>query len=274
MKTPCRIFVPLLILWVCSGCAGSPSGPARNKMPSLGPDALVTRKIYGLLLWDNLALFNNCWRFQFLKDADLASSVMFYDPASKTCGWRWTCPKESEHELKAYPSLIAGDKVFKPADHDPSTDPRFPLSLSTMDTLEAAGVFFASGSGSFDFAFDLAFLDGPESKPERVNCEIMVWLDSSIPCVAPKLGEYRVDGYDYDFHVSTDWDPKVPYLAFLLKGDVIPDRVPLHRFIRIGIEKGYVDADAYLSAVELGPEIWWGEGEASVKNFRISLNGD
>lgn len=248
--------------------------PDPEYIPAAGPDAFMTEEIYGLLKWDNKALFNNCWDFDSLRNKERASSIIFYDPATSICGWRWSCPKEAVEKLKGYPCLIVGDKVYMPAGYDPSTDPRFPLHLPDMKSLIAHGEINVTGSGDYDFAYDLAFLEGYFSRPETVRSEIMVWLKASQVCSAEKKGEYTINGYTYDFFVNTTWNPTVPYLAFVLKGKTLPQHIPLHEFIRIGIKEGYVDPNAWLAAIELGPEIWWGDGEAWVRDFRISLNGD
>jgi hypothetical protein len=262
------------LLCVPCSCIDSPRDTGQVSVPAIGANALMTGANYGLLTWDNKALFNNCWGIGLLESADLATSVVFYDPASSTCGWRWSFPREAVTELKAYPCLIVGDKVYTPAGYDPSTDPRFPLHLPLIKSLWALGDIRVAGGGDFDFAYDLAFLEGSFSAPKAVRSEIMVWLVASKECPARKEGEYIIEGCTYDFFVNTDWNPGIPYLAFILECEALPLRLPLHEFIRIGIDKGYVGPDAYLAAVELGPEIWWGEGKASVHDYRISLNGD
>ncbi len=236
-------------------------------------DILATSAFYGFLSWGNKALFNNCWGMGLLKDAGIAKSTVSYDPATSTCDWSWSWPREAVSELKGYPTLFVGDKVYAPPGHDASTDPRFPLHLPLMQSLWVTGDFRVTGSGGFDFAFDMAFLEGSTSWPSAARAEIMIWLDASMECPADKEGDITIDGFAYDIFVNTDWNPVVPYLAFVLKGDAFPRRFPIHEFIRTGILKGYVPADAYLAAVELGPEIWWGRGEASVRDYTLSLNG-
>jgi hypothetical protein len=100
----------------------------------------------------------------------------------------------------------------------------------------------------------------------------MIWLVSTHECPATRFGEYEIDGHIYDFYVNTTWND-APYLAFVLQDSSPPRRFPLHEFIRIGIEQGYVSPRSYLAGILLGPEIWWGEGEATVHNLRFSLNG-
>jgi len=271
------VLIPLvlctLLCFYC-GCITPLSNSGQPPIHTISAQALITTKNYGLLLWDNKALFNNCWGFEFLLQKELASSVIFYDPVSSTCGWRWSCPQENLIELKGYPCLIVGDKVHVPAGFDASTDPRFPLYLPHMKSLWALGDIRVKGSGDFDFAYDLLFLEGALSTPTAIRTEIMLWLKASKKCPARKVNEYSIAGYAYDFFVNTDWNPGVPYLAFVLINESVPRRIPLHEFIRIGIKEGYVDSNAYLAAVELGAEIWWGEGEVFLSNYRISLNRD
>jgi hypothetical protein len=270
----------IIIITLCAlhcifcSCITNPGNNGQTSLSTTGENVLMTREFYGLLSWDNKAFYNNCWGMGYLRNQDIASSVVFYDPASTTCGWRWSWPREAVDKLKGYPCLFVGDKVYAPAGLDRSTDPRFPLHLPLMKSLWTFNEIRVTGSGDFNFSYDLAFLEGPYSAPPAVRSEIMIWLTAYLECPAEKDGEYVIGDNAYDFFINTDWNPGVPYQAFVLKNDSLPQRLPLHEFIRIGIDKGYVDPDAYLAAVELGPEIWWGDGEASVSDFRISLNGD
>ncbi len=253
-------------------------GAAADRPPAPIPAAkpFQTGEKYGLLTWENMALFNNCWGNHSLEPGDSASSVVRYDPATATCAWRWTWPREPGFDLKGYPSLIVGDKVWCPPGFDASTDPRFPLHLPDMKSLWVRGEMRVAAEGDYDFAFDLAFLEGPRSRPEAMRSEIMIWLATSKGDPAPKEGRYHIDGRAYDLCVDANpvWNPGVPYLAFVLKDGTPPSRLPLHEFIRICVDMGHVAADSYLAAVELGPEIWWGAGEASVRDYAVSLNGD
>jgi hypothetical protein len=272
---PYRILAGLcLLLSFFTSCAGGPTAADLSVTPGTDTHILKTDKFYDLLTWDNKALVNNCWGTVYIQHPELASTSVSYDPAASLCSWRWSWPEEAVSELKGYPSLVVGDKAHGLPNSDATTDARFPLRLRRIDSLLARGDIRATGSGAFDFAFDLLFLENAHSSPEAIRSEIMVWLVSSIPCAATKRGEYIIDGRVYDFFVNTEWHPEIPYLAFVLKEGAPPRRLPLHEFIRIGIETGYVDPDGWLAAVELGPEIWWGDGEATVRDYGISLNGD
>jgi hypothetical protein len=266
--------VPLPCGLILIGLMIATSGSGQAPAPAAGTGLLTTDTFYGLLRWDNKALYNNCWGSGVSKNGESASSIVSYNPASATIGWRWSWPRVAETELKAYPALFIGDKVWAPFGFDESTDPRFPFYLPRLKSLWTQGEITVSGSGGFDFAFDMVLLEAPYSAPRTARAEIMIWLKASIKCPAGKAGEYIIDGHTYDFFVNTDWNPRVPYLAFVLRGDAPPQRIPIHEFIRIGIAAGYVPADSYLAAVELGPEIWWGNGEASVRNFGLSLNDE
>ncbi len=232
---------------------------------------LSTDVFYGLLTWDNMAFFNNCWGGGYIQHKELASCSIFYDPSTSLSRWKWSWPQEAVTELKGYPAIFIGDKVYAPEGYDRSTDPRFPLHLPSIESLWAEGELQVAAAGDFDFAFDMAFLAGNISSPKAVRSEIMIWLATSKDCPAQKEGEYTINGFAYSLHVNTDWNPGVTYMAFVLDGESIPQHLPIHEFIKIAIQKGYTDPDAYLAAVELGPEIWWGEGEASLRNYKIHI---
>jgi hypothetical protein len=235
-----------------------------------GPHALVTDQFYDLLRWNGTAFHDNCWQADLLSDPNSVSSLIWYDQFSDTVGWRWSWPPEAVAELKGYPCLIVGEQPFLLA--EPTTDRRFPLPVCDIETLWVRGDVTASGTGVFELAFDLFFLDTRVPVPADTSCEIMIWLVSTHECAATRHGEYQIDHHTYDLHVNTTWHD-APYLAFVLRDNSPPRRLPLHEFIRIGAEEGFVDPDFYLAGPLLGPEIWWGEGEATIRNFRFSLNG-
>jgi hypothetical protein len=271
VKNGHKIVVALLVFLITScfphiGKPLPPSPTAESLAKNLSSDTF-----YGLLTWDNLAFYNNCWGSGYIQHEELASCGISYDPSTSISHWQWSWPQEAEAELKGYPTLFIGDKVHAPAGFDRSTDPRFPLHLTSLKSLWAEGEVQVTASGVFDFAFDLAFLEGNISLPAAVRSEIMIWLATSKECPAQKEGEYTINGFAYSLCVNTDWTPGVTYMAFVLEGGSIPPRIPIHEFIRIAMQKGYVHPDAYLAAVELGPEIWWGEGNASVQDYRILI---
>ncbi len=220
---------------------------------------------------ENKLFFNNCWGRVYLKEESISSCEISYDSTDSLLAWKWSWPKEKPQDLKGYPSIIIGDKAYSPPGDDSTTDPNFPLFLPKTRSIIASGDIEVIGSGGYDFAYDMFFLEGSSSTPSAVRSEIMIWFISSFTNPASKKGEYQIDGYTYDYHVNTEWDPQKPYLAFVLHGDKIPKQIPIHEFIKIGIEDGYVDPNSYLGAIELGPEIWWGEGNATVRNYTVTL---
>jgi hypothetical protein len=80
------------------------------------------------------------------------------------------------------------------------------------------------------------------------------------------------DGTQYDLHINAEWNPPIPYISFLRKGESIPGRIPVHKFIDIVCNLGYFCSDAWLAAIELGPEIWWGDGRATIRDMNLRLS--
>jgi hypothetical protein len=251
---------------ILASCA-APRGAARASSSGF----METADAYGLLRWDGMALFNNHWGMGYLAEGHAHSGRVSYEPEGRLLSWEWSWPADRPDMLKAYPALIIGDKPYTPAGVDESTDPRFPLHIPDMKELWFEGQAEVSGTGEFNFAFDLNLLDGPLSAPETVRTEIMVWLAGTKACGAKKVGEYVVDGIAYDLHINTDWNPRIPYLAFVNKGPVIPKRFPLHEFFAIAFDLGFFGPEAYLCAVELGAEIWHGEGRVALRDPRLKV---
>ncbi len=256
----------VLLIPVLSGCLGAPAAGQ-----NANPPYMETTRDYGLLRWDNKALFNNQWGQGYLASGAVHSGKMFYDPKNDLIGWEWSWPVDRPEELKAYPVLIIGDKPFTPAGIDESTDPRFPLYLPEVKEIWFEGEISVSGTGDFDFAFDLNLLAGRRSAPEAIRTEIMIWVYANKVCGAKKTGAYLVDGIPYDLYISMDWNPAIPYLAFGRKGSQVPRRFPLHEFFAIAFQLGFYGPQAYLSAIELGAEIWHGSGKATLRNLSINL---
>jgi hypothetical protein len=260
-------FLPMLSSCFSSQTAEKNKDPTYNENPAY----METTQDYGLLRWENKSLFNNQWGQGYLSAGATHTGKMYYDPAARLIGWEWSWPYDRPQDLKAYPALIIGDKPFPTAGVDQSTDPRFPLYLPDVKELWFEGDIDASGTGDFNFAFDLNLLDERISRPDTIRTEIMIWVYANKACGAKKTGTYVIDGVPYDLHVNTDWNPAIPYVAFVRSGTAVPKKFPLHEFFAIAYELGFYGPKAYLSAIELGAEIWHGNGQATVRNCNLIL---
>jgi hypothetical protein len=140
-----------IILFPSLACRYDNSGAAQTPTYPI----VETGEDYGLLRWGNQALCNNQWGRENLKSGSAHSGRVYYRTDMNLIGWEWSWPEESPEQLRAYSELIIGDKPFPVPGMDESADPRFPLHLGTVKELWFEGEIRVSGSGGYDFAFDL-----------------------------------------------------------------------------------------------------------------------
>jgi len=248
-----------------------PSSETSNSSSEINKKVLETNIDYGVIRIDNFDLYNNVWGKAFLQADSIYSNSLRYNVKNKTVYWDWNWPFEAQKELKGYPSIVIGDKPFPLLSDDSTTDARFPLSINKIKKMTFYGNFNAISDGEFNYAFDLMVLNKNNSRPDNIKIEIMVWLISSIKCKEEKRDEININGFWYDIYVNTSWNPKTPYVAFVLRGKNVPQEIPIHRIFDEVDKIGFSLDNSYLSAIEVGVEIWTGHGNASLSNWKIDI---
>jgi len=226
---------------------------------------------YGIIRFNNFGLFNNVWGKKYLDADSVYNNSLGYENKDKKICWEWNWLFEAPKELKGYPSFVIGDKPFKLNTDDTTTDDRFPVSIKKINKLIFYGNFNAIGDGNYNYAFDFMILNDNISNPDNIKLEIMIWLKSTVICEEEKRGVLNINGFFYDIYVNTSWNPKVPYVAFVLRGNTFPKEIPIHKIFNEVEKIGFNLDNSYLSAVELGVEIWTGHGVASLSKWKLDL---
>jgi hypothetical protein len=211
-------------------------------------------------------LDNNVWgkgnisQYQQCIWADMAKNPL-------TAGWSWRWGTVGERKkVKAYPEIHYGwdwDKKF--------TTPNLPLKVNQGKTIEVTYDVSTSAAGLYNLAFDLWFTKADFPTRENLSREVMVWVDGSKhnPGADP-IKRVNIDGSEYDLFINHDWNSWV-YFAFV---KVIPQPkgvLNVHEFLSFLVKEGYISPNESLVEIEIGNEIWTGEGETTVKDYSIAV---
>jgi hypothetical protein len=88
-----------------------------------------------------------------------------------------------------------------------------------------------------------------------------------------------IDGEVYKLYASLDMPMamesqkayKRDYFTFLKQEPEYKGDTKIHEFLNYLVESNYIEPDEYLRNVDLGNEIWYGEGETIVNSFSLSI---
>ncbi|MBM3320781.1 MAG: hypothetical protein FJY73_08920 [Candidatus Eisenbacteria bacterium] len=211
------------------------------------------------------AVTNNKHGESRLEEGDVYAQCVAIGSAGFPASWRWEVRTRRPY-VKGFPQIAFGTNPWTRV----ATSKQLPVRVGDLSTLLVEHQVAVAADGLYNLAFDLWLTeDDTPHQNERTN-EIMIWLDGSIPVVSGKVGSVSIDGADYDFHVQ-QFENGVPLLLFAAHEPRPSGRTNLLEFLRYLETNGYVSPDVYLSIVELGTEMWWGRGEAVVKEYSVLL---
>ncbi|MYA32133.1 MAG: hypothetical protein F4164_10755 [Gemmatimonadales bacterium] len=218
---------------------------------------------------------NNVWNRQDTTDYEQCIMRRTLPGGEVEYGWRWRWP-EREGRVKAYPEVVYGRKPWSRR----STTSELPKQIGAVERLEVDYEAYLTAEGRYNLSFDFWITrDNPPSE-SGVSHEVMIWLDHDSGPAPPQyyVGPVRLDGALWDLYVWPDrvWrdsEGKTRYvadfIAFLRHEDQYVGSVDLLTFFQYLVDKGYVPAHHYLTAIELGNEARSGTGELWLKKFEV-----
>ena len=276
-----------------TAAAGSISGTALATVPGPAPfDATapptdptpVPPEIMACRGWEewfvgDYSYFNNVWNRQDTRDYEqcimrrtvpgLVERVEY--------GWRWRWPTR-RGQVKAYPELIYGHKPWHPR----STTPELPRRIDAIEALEVDYAAYLAVEGTYNLAFDFWITRDDPPSVSGISHEVMIWLDHDFRPAGQEfyVGPVRIEGVLWDLYhwpdriwPNADGDRELvaDYMALVRHKDLLVGSLDLLALFRYLIDRGYLPADHYLTAIEFGNEAVSGAGELWLKDFRVHL---
>ncbi|MEZ5449446.1 MAG: hypothetical protein R3E89_10830 [Thiolinea sp.] len=187
-------------------------------------------------------------------------------------GWEWKWPQHKEG-VKAYPSLMYGHKPW----NRQSTTTALPRRLDQLQNIQVNFSTQMQYSGSVNLLLEAWLTDSAKPQPADRTSEIAIHLmQHQWP---GQGGDYHdsvvIDGHAFDVyinhHMTVPGDPHTwSYLSFVNTGKpLLRGRINLKAFLDYLLAQGMIVPSEYLTSVELGNEIEYGEGESRVDYFRV-----
>jgi len=220
----------------------------------------------------NKVLQNNIWK----RDSDgvqcvfpgLFSGLPFVgtegdESAKVVASWMWDWPHTGDAP-KSYPSLIYGFKPWRRT----STIHGLPLTLSSLNKLDVTYSISTQAQGAYNTTFEIWLTNSDNPKPKDITTEIMIWLGSQE--VAP-AGDYRgsveVEGEKYGLWIGRIEHWK--YIVFKAERPSQSGSLNLKSLFDELTRRREIGPDTWLSSIELGNEITYGEGHTVVNAFKV-----
>ncbi|MEO8900449.1 MAG: hypothetical protein ABI488_02410 [Polyangiaceae bacterium] len=192
-------------------------------------------------------------------------------------GWSWNWPG-ADSSVFAYPEIIFG---WKPWTGGRSSDPRFPLKLSSMQHLAIQYEVETEAQGSYNLAPEVWIVSGRSgagaANPRLITAEIMFWVEAA--GIARPAGEIvdhpEVGGVRYELwqkdgagdNGAGGWR----LLSFKTPTTMRAGTLPVDELLRYLLKKGLIAPEQYVATVEFGNEITGGSGTTWVKHFAVDV---
>ncbi|MXW10024.1 MAG: hypothetical protein F4Z78_09360, partial [Gammaproteobacteria bacterium] len=227
----------------------------------------------------DFSYFNNVWNRQDTRDYEqcIMRRTLSGLVERAEYGWRWRWPTR-RGQVKAYPELIYGHKPWHPR----STTPELPRRIDAIEALEVDYAAYLAVEGTYNLAFDFWITRDDPPSVSGISHEVMIWLDHDFRPAGEQfyVGPVRIEGVLWDLYhwpdrvwPNADGDRELvaDYMALVRHRDLLVGSVDLLALFRYLIDRGYLPADHYLTAIEFGNEAVSGAGELWLKDFRVHL---
>lgn len=233
-----------------------------------------TCKDWAKFIQGEFELHNNVWGKEHI--AGYKQCIFRSGAANKhftQMGWNWDWPVKSE-SVKAYPSLLFGRKPW----HSYSTTTRLPVKIDNLKHLKVTFDITSRASGSLNMLLESWITSKKYAGPNQRKGELAIHLyQHNVPGEA---GEYietvNLSGFSFRFYLEKHMtvpgdDYSWPYFAFVHPGKpILHATLDIRQFVDYLLEHHYINRSQYLATVELGNEIYHGNGKTVIKDFSIN----
>ncbi|MFH1680256.1 MAG: hypothetical protein ABIH26_06375 [Candidatus Eisenbacteria bacterium] len=243
---------------------GDPAGQDSTLPPGAGMAAETCEKNATIRI-GAYAVTNNMHGEFRLAAGDTYEQCVAIDSAGFPVTWRWAVDTDEPY-VKGFPQIAFGINPWTQV----ATTKQLPARVGDLTALLVTHKASVQASGVYNLAFDLWVTeDDTPTQHERTN-EIMVWLDGNTPVGNGKVGPVTIGGELYDFYEQQPYEGPL-LLLFVAHRHRPSGETDLLEFLHYLEANGYLSPDHYVSIVELGTEMWHGEGTATVTEYSVLL---
>ena len=222
---------------------------------------------------------NNTWGKDQLGTKDLTDyrQCIFRERASTsgagTYGWSWRWPLHDGH-VKAYPEIKYG---WKPWSKE-SLVPGFPRRIGGISRIPVEYDISIEATGKYNLSFDIWLVSDTLPAPENISFEIMVWVDNlnwdKMDVDAEDLtsaGAVSIDTAEYTLYTGKVNSGGWTYFSFVKKERQLKGALDLNAFLSWLVAQSFIPDSEYLTCIELGNELLYGEGTTTVHSLSLSV---
>ncbi|MEN9843107.1 MAG: hypothetical protein RLZZ612_936 [Pseudomonadota bacterium] len=255
-----------------SVAAAQPSAPAMTA-PSL-PNMVLQCDDFATVAAGDYMIENNTWGKGQMTGWQQCVGLAPHPRGGVAGLWNWDWKYEGD-QVKAYPEVIYGHKPGYPK----STTPALPRQLQQLSGVQMAYEVHSSRQGSGNLSLDIWFTNTATpttfSVP-TITHEVMIWLnvEGTMYAGGQQVDETTLNGIPYKVFVGEHFGMGWRYIAFTPVNATSPGKplsgtLDLWAYFNYLRDKKWLNADAYLAAVNFGNEIISGAGQTQL--YRLAV---
>ena len=204
-------------------------------------------------------LENNAWR-----DPDQAEPPQcIFAPPGVLMGWNWHWPGDDNSRVVAFPEIIYGKKPFR----SENASTVLPRKLADLQQISARYAIHTPAIGAFNTVFELWMTRDAEAQQDSIVSEVMIWVANH--------GLNPAGRHVHTFASSSGpaqlFEMDQRYLAFVLEREALSGEIDLLSFLHELQRLKLISADNYVTSVEFGNEIAYGQGVSIVEDYAVRV---
>jgi hypothetical protein len=239
-------------------------------------------------MFDEYALINNMWGIYRIEPGAIYKQCIMHNDYNLPVGWRWNCTS-TINNVKGFPQILYGKNPFSGI----QTKCALPIQLKNIKNLRVVLNQTSSSNGIYNLAFDMWISSSPDDLVATLTHEIMIWIDGNMFPIGVDQGAYytdcTIDNNEYSVYRIPKNSNGDFLIIFILSDLISKDKysypspyvsnvtlwpLDLNSFFKFLYSEKMLSDDLYLDAVELGTEIWWGNGGIKINKYDVVLIED
>ncbi len=234
-------------------------------------------------IWNNGQVFSDQW------SQSIGASQASDGKVTTSWNYNWLAETDGDRTaVKAYPEIIYGNKLGTHVSGS-KEQTGLPEVVSNLPEFSVDFAYSETFNGSVErnvalesFFHDSCEITGPCDLTNNTRYEMMVWVnnpESNLPGDLAATG-VMIDNRLWDVYIKPRSDKK--YIAFTAHTPITEGTLQWNRFVEWTMEWTAANAEALsinaltpnlcMAAIEMGTELWWGEGTFTLNNFNVTKN--
>ena len=264
--------------------------PVSENMMPIKSNTLENCEAWAAVSYDKYVVLNNSWNSRSVNDPDWSQRINVTESANGTVVPAWSYDWRGQFDgdeiaVKAYPEVLYGPKL---GTHVSGTKEETGLPERVRDLPEFVVNYEYSETGNAErnvalesFFHDSDDIRGPCDDDDNRVYEMMIWVAN--PSIRTP-GDLALTGVMIDnqlWNVYIKPRSNKHYIAFTAQNETTSGTLNWKRFVdwtaewtaanAEALEIDVLDPDFHMGAIEIGTEMWWGEGTFTLNKFDVSF---